>query len=140
MQAACHFIQLHEARTDAFDSFAGIQKGADAALVALQNLRGVQKAGLDLLFTQFEQSFFRAGQNFVRRGEEVLPHFSETRDERIREFHEMNATPVIGLWEGGVLRVEDGRVQLDGAAARVFRRGQPPVDLEPGADLADLLY
>jgi hypothetical protein len=28
---------------------------------------------------------------------------------------------------------------LSGAAARVFRRGEPPVDVEPGADLAPLV-
>jgi dipeptidase E len=66
-------------------------------------------------------------------------HFGETRDERLREFHEMNDTTVVGLWEAGLLRCEAGRVELSGAAARVFRKGQPPVDAQPGTDLADLL-
>src|SRR5262249_16622241 len=34
---------------------------------------------------------------------------------------------------------EGGKVALAGAAARVFRKGLPPVDVEPGADLAGLL-
>jgi dipeptidase E len=66
-------------------------------------------------------------------------HFGETRDERLREFHEMNDTPVVGLWEAGLLRCEAGRVELSGAAARVFRKGRPAVDAQPGTDLADLL-
>ena len=41
------------------------------------------------------------GQFFLHSGESYIPHFGETRDERIREFHEMNETPVIGLWESG---------------------------------------
>jgi hypothetical protein len=45
----------------------------------------------------------------------------------------------VGLWEGGLLRCEAGHVDLSGADARVFRRGQPPVDVKPGADLAGLL-
>jgi dipeptidase E len=66
-------------------------------------------------------------------------HFGETRDERLREYHEMNDLPVVGLWEGGLLRCEAGRVQLLGAEARVFRKGEPPVDAAPGTDLAGLL-
>ena len=66
-------------------------------------------------------------------------HFGETRDDRIREFHEMNDTPVVGLWEGGILRVEGGAVFLSGAGARIFRKGQEPEDVGPGARLDDLL-
>jgi hypothetical protein len=54
-------------------------------------------------------------------------------------FHEMNDTPVVGLWEAGLLLCEGGRVELSGASARVFRKGQPAVDVPPGTDLAALL-
>ena len=61
-------------------------------------------------------------------------HKGETRDERIREFHEENETPVVGLREGTMLAIEDARVTLVGSkAARIFRRGQEPVEVEPGA-------
>jgi dipeptidase E len=79
------------------------------------------------------------GQFFLRGGDDFVPHFGETRDERIREFHEMNGAPVIGLWEGGVLRVESGAVELIGAPARVFRKGREPVDVRPGGDVDALL-
>jgi dipeptidase E len=82
---------------------------------------------------------FIPGQTFLKVGDELVPHFGETREDRLREFHEENDAPVVGLWEGGVLRVEGGRVQLVGAAARVFRKGLPAVDCESGADLAPLL-
>jgi len=63
-------------------------------------------------------------------------HMGETRETRIREFHEENTTPVVGLREGAMLRVEGERVQLCGrAGARIFRRGQPPVEVGPGTDL-----
>jgi dipeptidase E len=72
------------------------------------------------------------GQTYVKQADGFHEHFGETRDDRIREFHEMNDTPVIGLWEGGMLQVNASGVFLMGAAARLFPRGQPPVDIEPG--------
>jgi dipeptidase E len=61
-------------------------------------------------------------------------HKGETREERIREFHQENETPVVGLREGSMLRVDDGRVTLVGLKpARVFRRGQEPVEVQPGS-------
>ncbi len=63
-------------------------------------------------------------------------HMGETRETRIRQFHEENTTPVVGLREGAMLRVQDDRVQLRGrAGARIFRRDRPPVEVAPGADL-----
>jgi dipeptidase E len=67
-------------------------------------------------------------------------HMGETRETRIREFHEENTTPVVGLREGAVLRVEGARMTLLGSSgARVFRRGEQPVEHAPGADLSALL-
>ena len=60
-------------------------------------------------------------------------HKGETREERIHQFHEENAAPVVGLREPSMLRVIDSEVTLIGTAtARLFRRGQPPVEVEPG--------
>jgi dipeptidase E len=67
-------------------------------------------------------------------------HMGETRETRLREFHEENQTPVVGLREGALLRVEDGGVWLKGlAGARIFRRGEAPVERQPVARLDDLL-
>jgi dipeptidase E len=60
-------------------------------------------------------------------------HKGETREDRIREFHEENTTPVVGLREGSMLRVEDGAVTLVGSKpARIFRRGDAPVEVKSG--------
>lgn len=67
-------------------------------------------------------------------------HMGETREARIREFHEENAAPVAGLREGAILRVEGASVSLRGiAGARIFRRGLEPLEFLPGAALADFL-
>jgi dipeptidase E len=64
-------------------------------------------------------------------------HQGETREERIRDFHEDNDAPVVGLREGAMLRVDDGGgVQLLGtAAARIFIKGEAPFELEAGNQL-----
>ena len=67
-------------------------------------------------------------------------HLGETRVTRIREFHEENETPVVGLREGAVLRVEGESVLLKGVAgARLFRRGREPMDITPVAEIGSLL-
>jgi dipeptidase E len=67
-------------------------------------------------------------------------HMGETQEERIMQFLEENEEAVVGLREGSILRVEEGVVTLKGPnAARIFRRGQEPVEVAPGSDLSPLL-
>jgi dipeptidase E len=67
-------------------------------------------------------------------------HMGETRDDRIREFLEENDVPVVGLREGAWLRVSGTAGELGGrTGARLFRRGQAPEELVPGAALDALL-
>jgi dipeptidase E len=67
-------------------------------------------------------------------------HMGETQEERILQFLEENDAPVASLREGAMLRVEDGSITLKGcAAARIFRRGHPPVETHPGSRLDELL-
>jgi len=59
-------------------------------------------------------------------------HMGETREERLMQFLEENETPVIGLREGAMLRIENGKTALRGSSgARIFRRGQPPEEVAP---------
>lgn len=67
-------------------------------------------------------------------------HTGETREERLLQYLEENETPVIGLREGAMIRVAGGSAVLKGSSgARIFRRGQPPIETLPGADLDNLL-
>lgn len=67
-------------------------------------------------------------------------HMGETREERIRQFHEEHAVPVLGLREGCMLRVEGDRMELRGTTrARLFRRGSTPEEFTPPCDLSFLL-
>ncbi len=67
-------------------------------------------------------------------------HMGETQEERINQYLEENRAPVVGLREGTMLCVEPGAIVLKGiTAARIFRRGQAPIEVEPGSNLAGLL-
>ena len=64
-------------------------------------------------------------------------HMGETRGDRIKEFHEANDTPVIGLREGAFLKVSDEyftsqKMLLGGTnGANFFFKGKEPVNI-PG--------
>jgi dipeptidase E len=67
-------------------------------------------------------------------------HMGETQEERIMQFLEENEAPVVGLREGSILRVQNGGVTLKGATtARVFKRGEAPVEIAPGSNLCAML-
>ena len=67
-------------------------------------------------------------------------HMGETREQRIVEFLEENDRVVVGLREGGWIRVEGGAGRLGGLnGARIFRRGSQPEERPVGAALDDLL-
>jgi len=67
-------------------------------------------------------------------------HMGETQQERIMQFLEENEEPVVGLREGSILRVQDGVVTLKGATtARIFKRGEVPVEIAPGSNLYAML-
>lgn len=63
-------------------------------------------------------------------------HMGETREERLIQYLEENDRPVIGLREGGIIRVENGRAMLKGiSGARIFRRGVPTEERQPVCEL-----
>ena len=67
-------------------------------------------------------------------------HMGETREERILQFLEENDTPVAGLREGAMVVGENDSYLLKGSSgARIFRKGQDPVEARPGERLDHLL-
>ena len=67
-------------------------------------------------------------------------HMGETQEERITQFLEENETPVVGLREGSILKVQGGAVMLMGPrTARIFRCGENPVEAPPDTNLRGLL-
>jgi dipeptidase E len=124
--------------------YLGISAGTNVACPTIKTTNDMpiieppSLAALGLVPFQVNPHYY-TGVNWVKSGDELREHFSETRDDRLREFHELNDTPVVGLWEGGLLACDGQSVQLSAAAARVFRKGAAPVDVEAGAELSQLL-
>ena len=67
-------------------------------------------------------------------------HMGETQEERILQFLEENETPVVGIREGAWLVCENGAVTLKGeAGARIFRRGELPVEAKPSDNIVEFV-
>jgi hypothetical protein len=124
--------------------YLGISAGCNVACPTIKTTNDMpitqppNLAALGLVPFQVNPHYF-TGQTWVKRDDAFHEHYGETRDDRLREFHEMNDTPVVGLWEAGLLRIEDKRMQLIGSPARVILKGREPADVIPGADLSELL-
>lgn len=63
-------------------------------------------------------------------------HMGETREERLLQYLEENDTPVVGLREGALIRVDGALTILKGSTgARIFMRGRSPFEIKPGANI-----
>lgn len=55
----------------------------------------------------------------------IVPYQGETRADRINQYHEENATPVVGVREGSALRVRGNTIEiLGGKPATLFQQGK----------------
>ncbi|WP_299434463.1 dipeptidase PepE [uncultured Maribacter sp.] len=63
-------------------------------------------------------------------------HKGETRETRIKEFHQFNETPVIGLREGSWIRLKNNKCTLEGKlSARIFEQNKEPVEVPTNTSL-----
>ena len=125
--------------------YLGISAGSNVACPTIKTTNDmpiIQPPSFDALnLVPFQiNPHYYAGTNWVKADGELHEHFGETRDDRLREFHEVNDTPVIGLWEAGLLHYDGQSVRLSAAPARVFRKGLPAVNVSPNDDLTGLLF
>ncbi|MFV0540944.1 MAG: dipeptidase PepE [Aestuariibaculum sp.] len=66
-------------------------------------------------------------------------HMGETRETRIKEFHQYNTFPVVGLREGSWLHVTGNAITLKGnLLARIFEYNKEPYEIEMGTGLGYL--
>ncbi len=74
---------------------------------------------------------YHPGNIVFRDGDEFVDHYGESREQRIREYHRVSETPVLGMWEGSYVDWNGSIGKLTGRAT-VFRRGEPPSDIGDG--------
>lgn len=66
-------------------------------------------------------------------------HKGETRETRIKEFHNLNPQPVVGLREGSWLRVYKNDIILKGdLTARIFEKNKAPYEIQANSSLSEL--
>lgn len=66
-------------------------------------------------------------------------HMGETRETRIKEFHQFNTQPVIGIREGSWIELRDREVTLRGQLdARIFTYDKAPYEIKADSDLSSL--
>jgi len=67
-------------------------------------------------------------------------HMGETRDTRLREYHEENHLPVVAIREGAMLVVRGSAITLEGeTGGKLFLRGAEPIVCRPGTRIDRLL-
>jgi dipeptidase E len=138
-------VSLIRERVKAGDlPYVGVSAGTNMACPTLKTTNDMPIVAppsfeaLNLIPFQINPHYF-AGPIYFQAPEGLIPYGGETRDDRLNQFHEMNEIPVLGLWEGSILRIEEGKGWLVGTSgARLFRKGASPVDLKVGQQLPSL--
>ncbi len=119
--------------------YMGVSAGSNVACPTMQTTNDmpiVQPPSFetfDLIPFQIN-AHYHDGNIWLKEEGRFEPHFGETRAQRIKEFHEHNQRPVIGLWEGAFLRWQDNTGILVGGDATVFHPGEEPGTQSPGSE------
>ncbi len=119
-------------------AYVGISAGANVACPTISTTNDMpiawppSRQALGLVPFQINPHFVPGPAHYVIDGA-LVPYGGETREDRLREYHELNDLPVLALREGAILRVIDDRIELCGTAgALLLRRGFPPRVLAAG--------
>ena len=80
---------------------------------------------------QINPHYYPGKITFYSEGERH-DHFGESRQQRISEYHQHEAIPVLGLWEGSYVEWDGSRGRLIGRA-RAFFLDLEPVNFDDGA-------
>tara|TARA_R100000935_G_scaffold58249_1_gene94547 strand:- start:1387 stop:2094 length:708 start_codon:yes stop_codon:yes gene_type:complete len=70
----------------------------------------------------------------------LTKHKGETRETRIKEFHNINTQPVVGIREGSWIEIKGEDIILRGnLSARIFTVGKEPIELISNSNLSEII-
>jgi dipeptidase E len=118
-------VEAIRARVLAGAPYVGISAGSNVAGPTILTTNDWNVVGLDR-FDALGLVPFNINPHYLEADPAMAAH-SETRDDRIREYHVVNANPVFGIEEGTWLTVEDAVATVGGRGrVKVFRRNAEP--------------
>jgi dipeptidase E len=138
-----NLIEAVQQRVAAGMPYVGVSAGSNVACPTMKTTNDmpiVQPKSFDAFdLVPFQiNPHFVSGPTYSRRGDAYVVYAGETRETRIAEFHEENATTVIGLPEKSILRLENGHLDFMSylpLQAHIFVKGKPVQIVSVPADL-----
>lgn len=129
---AAGLLEAVRARVAAGMPYAGASAGSNVAGPTILTTNDWNVVGLDR-FDALGLVGFNINPHY-KEADPLMAAYSETRDDRIREYHAVNHNAVLGLEEGAWVIGEDGAVTVHGTArVKLFRPGADPVWYRAGA-------
>lgn len=122
------------ARVEAGMPYIGASAGSNVAGPRILTTNDWNVVALDA-FSALGLVPFNVNPHYLETDPTMAPG-SETRDDRIREYHAVWDNPVAGIEEGTALRIEAGMAVVVGRGrVKLFERGREPRWLSPGERL-----
>jgi len=119
-------LEAIRARVAAGMPYAGASAGSNVAGPTILTTNDWNVVGLDR-FDALGLVGFNINPHY-KEADPAMAAFSETRDDRIREYHVVNTNPVLGLEEGAWVVAAEGAVTVHGTArVKLFRPAADPV-------------
>jgi dipeptidase E len=119
-------LEAIRARVAAGMPYLGASAGSNVAGPTILTTNDWNVVGLDR-FDALGLVGFNINPHY-KEADPAMAAFSETRDDRIREFHAVNTNPVLGLEEGAWVIADGSAVTVHGTArVKLFRPAADPV-------------
>jgi dipeptidase E len=119
-------LEAIRARVAAGMPYLGASAGSNVAGPTILTTNDWNVVGLDR-FDALGLVGFNINPHY-KEADPAMAAFSETRDDRIREFHAVNTNPVLGLEEGSWVIADGSAVTVHGTArVKLFRPAADPV-------------
>ena len=144
-----NLIKIIQERVAAGIPYIGISAGSNIAAPTIRTTNDwpivtpKKLDALSLLPFQINPHYF-GGRTYRRLGKRLIEHLGETREQRIKEYHQEtdNNLDVIGIPEGSVLIIKKNHISYESPLnepAVIFRKGQKREEVTPNKNITHKL-